>query len=190
MLAASIFQKSLPASAQSSFRAPAAANAKCSQINETIIFESSAACRGFVGDQPKVPKTARTIVGVSSNCLRHCSRNWSTYVLAHTTPQNHCFYMHQGDTLRDHVSIFFDKNVSEQNDLWYNCFSMFSGSRLLEQRTMPLRGTLPETIGKHKAQRTFCSETFLTKNSKNVIAQNITLVHIKQCFFKVRSAST
>ena len=107
LLAASIFQKSLPASAQSSFRAPAAANAKCSQINETIIFVSSAACRGFVGDQPKVPKTARTIVGVSSNCLRHCSRNWSTYVLARTTPQNHFFYMHQGDTLRDHVFNIF-----------------------------------------------------------------------------------
>ena len=54
---------------------------------------------------------------------------------------------------------------------------------MLYQRTMPLRGMLPETIGKHKAQRSFCSEAFLPKKMKNAFTQNKLLVLIKTIVF-------
>ena len=55
---------------------------------------------------------------------------------------------------------------------------------MLQQGTLPLRGMPPETIVELRAQRSFCSEALLTKNTKNAFAQNNLLVRIKAIVFE------
>ena len=124
-------------------------------------------------------KIARTVTAVIPDGVRKCSRNVSVYLFADRTFKNHCFICTRVIFCAISFLVFFVKTVSEQNVLWALCFSMVSGSVPRNGMVRCSSRRLPENIEKQLYQRSFCSETFLSKNTKNAIAQNTTLVHIK-----------